>query len=192
MASPLIWGFNFIVGAVLAILFRTILKKLKNRKRMTHQYQNNYLLSRISGLAFDLMIAAGIASINFEDLSGLWLPFIIMAVAGGVVTLVYLELICKKLYPRYHIAAFTSMYGMLTGTLSSGILLLREVDPSFETPAANNLVMGSSVAILFGVPVLFLISLAPTAPFLTLGISAVYLALMLLFMFMVKRNKAKK
>jgi ESS family glutamate:Na+ symporter len=29
------------------------------------------------------------------------------------------------------------MYGMLTGTISSGILLLREIDPEFETPLPN-------------------------------------------------------
>ena len=37
---------------------------------MTRQYQNNYLLSRISGLAFDLMIVAGIASIELRELTG--------------------------------------------------------------------------------------------------------------------------
>ena len=26
------------------------------------------------------------------------------------------------------------MYGMLTGTISSGVLLLREIDPDFDTP----------------------------------------------------------
>ena len=48
---------------------------------MNRQYQNNYLLSRFSGLAFDVMIVAGIASINIDDLSGYWLPFLLMAVA---------------------------------------------------------------------------------------------------------------
>ena len=111
---------------------------------MTRQYQNNYLLSRISGVAFDLMIVAGIASINIEDLSGLWLPFALMAVAGGAVTLVYLQWICRRVYPEYYYEGLVSMYGMLTGTISSGVLLLREIDVSFQTPAANNLVIGSS------------------------------------------------
>ncbi len=31
------------------------------------------------------------------------------------------------------------MFGMLTGTASRGMILLREIDPNYETPAANNL-----------------------------------------------------
>ena len=53
---------------------------------MTRQYQNNYLLSRISGVAFDIMIVAGIASIDIADLSGLWIPFILISIAGAVGT----------------------------------------------------------------------------------------------------------
>ena len=48
--STLLWGFNFIVGSVIAMLIRVLFKSLRKRKVMTMQYQNNYLLSRISDL----------------------------------------------------------------------------------------------------------------------------------------------
>lgn len=197
--TSLLWGFNFIVGSVLAILFRTLFKGLRKAKVMTRQYQNNYLLSRISGFAFDVMIIAGIASINISELAGLWLPFLIMAVLGAVVTLVYLQWLCKKIYPLYYQAGMLSMYGMLTGTISSGVLLLREVDPMFKTPASDNLVYGSSAAILFGIPMLALIGTAPNSTqmtFLVLGLMVVYLAFLLIFMLALKpggkRDKTKK
>jgi len=69
------------------------------------------------------------------------------------------------------------MFGMMTGTISSGILLVREIDPDFKTPAANNLVSGSGVAIAFGAPMLILISMAPkstVSTFVVLGLLAVY------------------
>lgn len=44
------------------------------------------------------------------------------------------------------------MYGMLTGTASTGIILLREIDKDFKTPAADNLVYQNSPAIVFGFP----------------------------------------
>jgi ESS family glutamate:Na+ symporter len=97
------------------------------------------------------------------------------------------------LYPNYYYAGFISMFGMLTGTISSGVLLLREVDSDFETPAANNLLLGSSFAILFGAPILALVGMAPNSPgmtFVTLGILLVYLALLLLVIFKAKRRKA--
>ena len=68
--STLLWGFNFIIGSALAIAVRESFKKLRELKIMNRQYQNNYLLSRISGAAFDLMIVAGIASINLKAISG--------------------------------------------------------------------------------------------------------------------------
>ena len=189
--SSILWGFNFIVGSALAMLLRTILKSLKKANVMTRQYQNNYLLSRISGLAFDLMIVAGIASINIGDLSGLWLPFWLMAIAGGFVTLVYLQWLCKKIYPGYYYEGLLSMYGMMTGTISSGILLLREIDPEFDTPAANNLVTGSGTGILFGVPMLIFIGMAPKSDamlYTTIGIISVYWVLLMLFICKAKRR----
>ena len=184
--STLLWGFNFIIGSALAMGCRVLFKYLRYTKVMNHQYQNNYLLSRISGLAFDVMIVAGIASINIDDLTGFWLPFILMAVAGGIVTFIYLWYMCKKLYPGYAYEGFFSMYGMLTGTISSGVLLLREIDPELETPAANNLITGSSFGIIFGAPMLVLVSLAAKSDMMTwvaLGLIVIYLAALLLFMF---------
>ena len=74
------------------------------------------------------------------------------------------------------------MYGMMTGTISSGVLLLRELDPQMETPAANNLVIGSGCAILFGIPLLILVSLAPKSLLMTvvtLILLAVYYLILL-------------
>lgn len=180
--NPLLWGFNFIFGSLFAVLARKIFGHLRASKIMGKQYQNNYLLSRISGLAFDVMIISGIATIDFEKLKGLWVPFVLMAVAGAVVTFIWVKLVCKRIYPDYFQEGFIGMYGMLTGTISSGILLVREVDPNFETPAANNLVTGSGLGIAFGAPVLLLISLAPKstgAAFAVIGLALSYLAILI-------------
>ncbi len=187
----LIWGFNFIIGAVLAIACRSLFGGLRKAKIMTHQYQNNYLLSRLSGAAFDFMVVAGIVSIEIRDLQGLLLPFILLCVVGGVVTFYYLLWLCKKLYPGYYYEGFLSMFGMLTGTISSGILLLREIDKDYSTPAANNLLLGTSFGILLGAPILILVGMAPTQPLLVLAILAVYLVLLLLLMLKVKTGEKK-
>lgn len=190
--SPLLWGFNFIVGSLVATICRSVFNRLRSAKLMNRQYQNNYLLSRISGLAFDVMIVAGIASINIEDLTGYWLPFLLMAVLGGIATFVYLLIMCKKLYPNYYHEGFVSMFGMLTGTISSGVLLLREIDPDLTTPASNNLITGSSFGIAFGVPVLLLVSFAAqsdTSALITVGLILAYLIALLIFMFTIGKGK---
>ena len=183
--NSLLWGFNFIIGSLVAILIKLFLSKLRRLRFMERQYQNNYLLNRISGVAFDLMIVAGIASIELEDLSGLWLPFLLLVVLGAAATWFYLAWLCRKIYPGYYYEGLVSMFGMLTGTISSGVLLLREIDPEYRTPAANNMVLGSSFGIGFGLPVLILVGMAPksdTLLYTVLGICVVYLTLLLLFM----------
>lgn len=192
--GTLLWGFNFIVGSLLASGCGLVLQNLRRFKIMKRQYPNNYLLSRLSGVAFDFMTVAGIASINIEDLSGNWLPFLLMAVVGGVTTFVYLLFMAKKMYPDYMYEGFFSMFGMLTGTISSGILLLREIDPAFNTPASNNLITGSSFGIAFGFPVLLLVSFAAkgdSSAVLSLGLVIVYLAILLAFIFKTGNERTK-
>ena len=191
--NTLIWGFNFIIGSALAILLRVLLEKAKKAGLIRRQYQNNYLLNRISGFFFDIMIVAGIASINLEDIRGLWVPFVLMAVAGAAVTWLHLRFVCRDVYRDYYYEGLISMYGMLTGTISSGVLLLREIDPDLATPAANNLITGSSFGIILGAPILVLVGLAPKSDLLcwiTLGLIAVYMALLELLIFKAKK-KAK-
>ena len=100
---------------------------------------------------------------------------------------------CKKMYPGYEYEGFFSMFGMLTGTLSSGVLLLRELDPDLKTPASDNLITGSSFGIIFGAPVLLLVSFAAKndwTVFVTLLLVAVYFTLLVLFIFKTgNRNK---
>lgn len=171
--KPLIWGFNFLFGVAIATLFKKIMEILRKKKIMKRQYPNDFMLNRISGFMFDLMIITGIAAIELEDLGNLFIPLIILCVIGGIATLDYLRFVCNKIYPEYPNEAFFSMFGMLTGTASTGMLLLREIDPKFETPAANNLIFQSLPAILFGFPLLLLIPVAAksvTIAFIILGV----------------------
>ena len=193
--NTLIWGFNFIVASGVAILLRVILEKGREKGIFRRQYQNNYLLNRISGFFFDLMIVAGISSIEPEQLSGLWVPFVLLAVAGGVSTWFYLSLVCKWAYKGYYYEGLISMYGMLTGTISSGVLLLRELDNDLRTPAANNLVSGSGVGIILGAPVLILVSMAAKSDLMTLvvmGIATAYLAVLMFALHKISFSKKKK
>lgn len=193
--NPLIWGFNFIIGSALALLLRVVLEKLRGSGIITRQYQNNYLLNRLSGLFFDMMIVAGIACIDVEDIRGLIVPFILLTVIGGIVTWIHLTKVCKVVYKDYYYEGLISMFGMLTGTISSGVILLREIDPGMKTPAANNLVTGSSFGILLGAPVLVLVGLAPKSDIMcivTLILAAAYLAALLYLIYKVGKGTKRR
>ena len=194
--NTLIWGFNFIIGSALAMLLRAILENLRAGGIIDRQYQNNYLLNRLSGLFFDMMIVAGIACINLEDIRGLVVPFVLLTVIGAVVTWLHLVRVCRVVYKDYYYEGLISMFGMLTGTISSGVILLREIDPGMKTPAANNLVTGSSFGILLGAPVLVLVGLAPKSDLMcivTLILAAAYLAALLYIIYKTgRRNNNRK
>ena len=193
--KPMLWGFNFLIGTLFGILFKWILSRFKKAKLMSREYINNYMLNRISGFCFDVMIVAGTAAISFDNFGTFVLPFVIICTLGAAATFIYVLVISKHLYPNYKYEGFFSMFGMLTGTASNGMILLREIDPKFETPAANNLVLQTLSAIVLGFPVLLLVGYAPQSPkatFITLGILIVFWAALTVFMLRTKIFKRKK
>ena len=191
--KPLVWGFNFLWGTLIGVLVRWLIGRFRKRKLMQREYINNFMLDRIAGTCFDVMIVAGTAAIDFNNLRGLWLPLILICAVGALVTFWYVLRCCKRLYPDYQYEGFFSMFGMLTGTASNGMILLREIDPRFETPAANNLVLQTIPALAFGFPVLLLMGFAPqslTNTLITMGIMVVVLLLFCLFIF--RKTKKQK
>lgn len=191
--KPLVWGFNFLWGTLLGVFVKWIIGRLRKSHLMQREYINNYTLDRIAGTCFDFMIVAGTAAIDFNNLRSLWLPLILVCTVGAVATFFYVLRCCKRLYPDYVYEGFFSMFGMLTGTASNGMILLREIDPRFETPAANNLVLQTIPALAFGFPVLLLMGFAPqslTNTLITIGIMVVAFLIFALFIF--RKRKEQK
>ncbi|MBR7185316.1 MAG: hypothetical protein IKD37_06890 [Clostridia bacterium] len=181
--KSVIYGFNFILGVLSAALVKAILNFLRRKGMVKKQYTNNFLLTRCSNFFFDIMVVAGIAAIRLSILERYWGILAILGVAGAVITYCYTHFVSKKLFPDYAEQQFLMMYGMLTGTASTGIILLREMDGNFGTPAADNMVYQNFPAIVFGFPLMFLATLAPVRPGLTLVILSLFFAVLNLILF---------
>ena len=188
-----IYGFNFLLGVVGAVIVKSVVKLLRKTGLMNRQYINNFLMTRTSNFFFDLMIVAGVAAIRLDKLESYWGVIIILGVVGAVITYAYLRIICKKLFPDYAEEQFLMMYGMLTGTASTGTILLREIDGEFKTPAADNMVYQNFPAIIFGFPLMLIADLAPTNPILMFGILVAFFLVMniILFRSLIFRSKKK-
>lgn len=187
-----IYGFNFLFGVLLATLLKAILRILQKVKVVKKQYTNNFLLDRIGNFCFDIMVVAGIAAIRLDVLKDYWGIIAILGVVGLVITYVYNRIVARTLFKDYENEQFLMMYGMLTGTASTGIILLREIDGEFKTPAADNLIYQNFPAIVFGFPLMLLATLAPQKPELTLLILFVFLLVMNVILFRSKIFKRKK
>lgn len=157
-----IFGFNFLFGTIVAVITKVVFKLLKKCGIMKKDYINDFLMNRICGVAFDIMIVSGIAVIDLGLIKDYWLLLVIMGLVGAFATFGYIYIVSKKLFPEYRYEQFFAMYGMLTGTASTGMILLREIDPNFETEASDNLAYQTLPAIIFGFPILLLANWAPT------------------------------
>ena len=188
-----IFGFNFLLGVLTATLVKTVVSKLRQKGLIHRQYLNNFLMTRLSNFFFDIMVVAGIAAIRLDMLEKYWGIMLILGVVGLFITYFYNYFVARKLFPGYAQEQFLMMYGMLTGTASTGIILLREIDGDFKTPAADNMVYQNFPAIVFGFPMMILATLAPQQPVLTMIILVVFFIAMniLLFRSFLFKKKAK-
>ena len=190
--KSVLFGFNFLFGVLIATLVKTVLNLLKKKSVVKKQYTNNFLLDRVGNCCFDIMVVAGIAAIQIDLIKQYWAILLILGVVGLVITYAYNLFVAKVLFKDYEDEQFLMMYGMLTGTASTGIILLRELDGDFKTPAADNLVYQNFPAIVFGFPMMLLATLAPTQPILTFGILVAFFVVMNLILFRSKIFKRKK
>jgi ESS family glutamate:Na+ symporter len=86
--KPLLWGFNFLVGTGFAVLLKLIFGKCRSRGLIHRQYLNNFLLNRLSGFMFDLMVVASIAAIDLSAFTHkeFIIPLILVCTAGMFAT----------------------------------------------------------------------------------------------------------
>lgn len=179
----ILYGFNFLFGVLITVAINSILTVLRRNKIMNRQYVNSFLMDRISGFFFDMMIVAGIAAIRLEALKNYWIILLVLGVLGLVITYLYVFWICHKLFPEYKHEQFMVMYGMLTGTACTGVVLLKEVDRYLETPASENLVYQNFPAMLLGFPMMIVATMAPMQPVLTLIIIILYFIILNIMLF---------
>ena len=178
-----IYGFNFLLGVLAATLLKTVMNALQKRNIIHRSYTNDFLLTRATNFFYDIMVTASIAAIRMNIIGKYWVVLLVMGLVGLGITYGYVYFICRKLFPNYTQQQFLAMYGMLTGTASTGVILLREIDGDFKTPVSDNLVYQNFPAMVFGFPILILATMAPTRPYLTLGIVGIFLIAMNLLLF---------
>ena len=188
----ILYGFNFLFGVLITVAINSVLSVLRRNKIMNHQYVNGFLMDRISGFFFDMMIVAGIAAIRLDALKNYWIILLVLGVLGLVSTYLYVLFVCNKLFPEYKHEQFMVMYGMLTGTACTGVILLKEVDRKLATPASENLVYQNVPAMALGFPMMIVATMAPMQPVLTLIIVIMYFIALNILLFRNKIFKKKK
>lgn len=158
--NSIAWGFNFLWASIAGMLIRAVVKVLCKRNLMHRQYINNYQMDRISGFAFDLMIVAGVAAIEINDIKNYVLPIVILSVVGAAITYVYIRKVSKECFKGFEHEFFLMSFGTLTGTASNGMILLKEIDPGLRTPTSSLYILSNFPAMVMIAPLLFLLGFA--------------------------------
>ena len=169
-----IWGFHFLVGAGLAMVARSV------HQRLGLDWLDDPQLGHVGGLVVDFITAAALTAVQLTVLSNNWLPILLVTSIGGVVTLGVILWVAPRAFPDAPFEHCVLWFGMATGTLPTGLALLRMVDPDLRSPAPVSAVAGSAMAIPGGAPILLGILPASVAAWpgtgvwTWLGITVVY------------------
>ncbi|MCK5731697.1 MAG: hypothetical protein KAH13_01640, partial [Tenericutes bacterium] len=157
----LLKGFNFILGIFYAMLYKFIVNKIEQKGKNVNFITNDYVLSNFSSLFFNIMICGAVLTITIDFFEEFGWIFLIVSFVVGLSTLFYVRFITQRVYPKFKDEYFVGLFGMLTGTASTGIALLKGLDKNLESPVAEEMVLGSGTAIAMALP-LFAILMLPS------------------------------
>ena len=158
--NSIAWGFNFLWASLAAMLIKFVVKQLRKHNLMHREYINNYQMDRISGFSFDLMIVAGVAAIEINDIKNYILPIVLLSAVGTIITYIYIRLVSKECFKGFEHEFFLMSFGTLTGTASNGMILMKEVDPYLRTPTSSLYILSNFPAMVMIAPLLFLLGFA--------------------------------
>ena len=158
--NSIAWGFNFLWAALAAMGIKAVVKGLRKRNLMHRSYINNYQMDRISGFSFDLMIVAGVAAIEINDIKNYILPIAVLSVVGAYITFVYVKKVARACFRDFEHEFFLMSFGTLTGTASNGMILMKEIDPGLKTPTSSLYILSTFPAMVMIAPLLLLLDFA--------------------------------
>jgi len=149
-----LWGISFVFAAMVALIVKTLMIKLK----LEHTLDNGSL-TRIAGNSVDIMVAAAVGAISLTVVVQYWLPILVISATGGIVTSISVIWISSRIFVDYQFHRALIIYGACTGTMPTGLALLRVIDPDFETPVATDYMYSAAVTFFLVIPFILAINL---------------------------------
>ncbi len=151
-----LWGLSFIFAALMAILVKHIVRALHLEHLTDVQ-----MLNRINGFSVDVLVTASLGAISLLVVLEYIVPIAILASVGGLITITLIPWVCSRIFkPDDHrFLRMLMIYGASTGTLTTGLALLRVLDPDFETPVASDYAYASGLVFALVIPLVLSINL---------------------------------
>ena len=149
-----LWGINFVFAALTAILAKQLIGVLNIQFTM-----DNHALTRIAGFSVDLMVASAVGAISVVVVVQYWIPITVMSAIAGTLVLLTVPWMSSRIFTNHRFDRLMILYGGMTGTMPTGLALLRVIDPEFETPAASDYMFSTAVVFAVCIPLILAINL---------------------------------
>jgi ESS family glutamate:Na+ symporter len=95
------------------------------------------LVRRVQNASLDFLVVAAIATIRIEAVTALLAPFLITVAAAIGWNVFCLMVLARGMLPDAWFERAIAELGQSLGVTATGLMLLRVVDPDYETPAAD-------------------------------------------------------
>ncbi len=179
-AAKILWGFFFIFGLLMALFIHWLTRRLGVDHLLDPGIQR-----RITGWSVDFLIVSTVMAIQLTVVWAHIFPIALIALANGILTTLLVVYLGKRLW-SYHLERTAALYGAVTGTVSSGLLLLRIADPEFKTPVAIELAVMNVFSII-PIGICLMLVNGPLWWNWSLGLTAlIFLGIMLLCLFLIR------
>jgi glutamate:Na+ symporter, ESS family len=90
---------------------------------------------RIQGVALDFLIVSAMGTLMLSALADNWAPLLILILAGLAFNVMMFVFLARRMVQSYWFERCIGDFGQSIGMTATGLLLMKVVDPDYETPA---------------------------------------------------------
>ena len=179
LSTSLIWVHPLLKEIPLfacAMMCGALLSFIMKRMKLA-SYIDRPTVSRISGLALDYLVCSAIATLSLKVFSLYMVPLLVTIAAVVIANLVVNFYFAWKMFDVDWFERAIGSYGLESGVLATGLMLLRVIDPQFETTGQESAASSAALCYPWSLPyIMFMPALALSAsvsPWILFGGSAV-------------------
>lgn len=97
------------------------------------EYVDKNTITHIGSCATDYLVGFGVASINVSVVVKYIIPIVVVSVLGLLFVVIWFFIISPRFFRTYWFERALYIFGMSTGVLATGVILLRIADPEFKS-----------------------------------------------------------
>lgn len=97
------------------------------------EYVDKKIVTHIGSSATDYLVAFGVASINISVVVKYLIPIIVLSVIGFIFVITWFWIVSPSFFRDYWFERGIYIFGLSTGVMATGVILLRVTDPEFKS-----------------------------------------------------------